>query len=426
MRRQRDHCSHAGRYGVADVANFLDLVWIHLLLVDARGFDDLKRILGDDLALLGLAARCTCRDVHVVERVLPQSSLGKLFHLTGPREWILVGQNDGDELRRMAGLVTPMALRVAVTLGLPDRLLDNGAAADELAVELSVSPVALELLLGHLVTLGVVEQTAVGYRTTEYGANLCVDAGNGMTNLLLHMDSAGGRAELAVVELAHSIATGEAAYPRRYGQDFWADLAEHPHLRDSFDRQMTQRFREQIPRIVAGFDWSRFATIVDVGGGRGTLLAAILTAHPKMHGHLVDLDATAAEAGNTFSAHNLDDRTDVTAGSFFDPLPAGADAYVLFDILHNWDDEHASRILARCVEAARPTGRILVIEAAGGMRANSEMDLVMLVYHGGRERRIDELRTLAAAHGLVLDTVTTLTDDRCLLEFQYQTTVAHS
>jgi hypothetical protein len=322
-------------------------------------------------------------------------------------------------IRRMAGLATPMALRVAVTLGLPDRLFGEGATADQLAAELTVSPVALGLLLSHLTTLGLVERTPTGYRTTEFGANLRADAGTGLTNTLLRLDSAAGRAELAFVELAHSIATGQAAYPRRYGQDFWADLDEHPELRESFDRQMTQRFREQIPQIAAGFEWSRFATIVDVGGGQGTLLAAILTAHPGTHGHLIDLDPTATDAGHMFSAHGLADRTDVTAGSFFDPLPTGADAYVLFDILHNWDDEHAHRILARCVEAAHPAGRVLVIEAAGGTRADSEMDLAMLVHHGSRDRHIDELRALAAPHGLVLDAVTPLIDHRCLLEFQF-------
>ncbi|TQM26360.1 methyltransferase [Nocardia bhagyanarayanae] len=326
--------------------------------------------------------------------------------------------NDAEKLRLMASLATPMALRVAVTLGLPDRLVGNGADASALAVELDVSPVALDLLLRHLTTLGVVERTSTGYRTTEFGANLCTDAGNGFTNILLHLDSAAGRAELAFVELAHSIATGRAAYPRRYGQDFWADLAENPYLRESFDRQMALRFQEQIPRLVAGFDWSRFSTIVDVGGGRGILLAAILKAHPRMHGHLVDLAPTATEARHTFTTRGLDDRTDVTAGSFFDTLPAGADAYLLSDILHDWDDEHAHRILARCVEAAHPTGRVLVIEPVGGRRASTEMDLSMLAIYGGRERRIEEFRTLAASHGLALETVTDLTDQRCLLEFR--------
>src|SRR5688572_22165651 len=144
-----------------------------------------------------------------------------------------------DSIRRMAGLATPMTLRVAVTLGLPDRLLGNGTSPEQLAAELDVSPVALDRLIKHLVTIGVAERTPDGYRTTAYGANLCADADNGLTDLL-HLDAAGGRAELAFVELAHSVSTGQAAYPHRYGQDFWADLSQHSQLRRSFDRQMTQ------------------------------------------------------------------------------------------------------------------------------------------------------------------------------------------
>jgi hypothetical protein len=316
----------------------------------------------------------------------------------------------------MAGLATPMALRVAVTLGLPDRLLGDGVAVDGLAAELGVDPLAFGLLLDHLAAVGIVERVSAGFRTTDFGANLCVGAGNDLINMLLDLESAGGRAELAFVELAHSIRTGQAAYPHRYGQDFWADLAEHPRLRESFDRQMTYRFRAQLPGIVAGVDWGRFATIVDVGGGGGGLLAAILAAHPQVHGHLVDLEPTAAQARRTFSAHGLD--AQVTAGSFFDPLPPGADAYILSDILHDWDDSHAHVILGRCVEAAAPTGRVLVIEPVGGRRAASEFNLAMLVQFGGRERRVDEFRSLAEAHGLVLDMVTDLTDQRCLLEFR--------
>jgi hypothetical protein len=288
-----------------------------------------------------------------------------------------MGRAAVDSIRRMAGLATPMTLRVAVTLGLPDRLLGDGAPADQLAAELTLSAVALERLLGHLVTLGVAERTSDGYRTTTYGANLCADAGNGLTDLL-HLDSAGGRAELAFVELAHSISTGRAAYPRRYGQDFWADLARHPRLRESFDRQMTTRFREQIPHIVENVGWSRFRTLVDVGGGHGTLLAAILAAHPGVRGHLVELEPTATEAARTFTAHGLGDRARVRPGSFFEPLPPGADAYLLCDVLHNWDDEHAHTILARCVEAAHSASRILIIEAVAGQLAASESDLVML------------------------------------------------
>lgn len=317
----------------------------------------------------------------------------------------------------MSGLITPMALRVAVTLGLPDRLFGDDATAEQLAPELDVSSLALDQLLAHLTTLGVLERTSAGYRTTEFGAHLRTHAGNGLNNLL-HMDSAAGRADLAFIDLIHSIRTGEAAYPVRYGQDFWGDLADQPHLRDAFDRQMTARIRHQIPQVVGAVDWSRFGTLVDVGGGHGSLLAAILTAHPRLRGHLVDLEPTAAEASRTFSAQGVADRAEVTAGSFFDPLPAGADAYLLFDILHDWDDEQAGRILARCVEAAGQDSRILVVEAIGGVHSSTEFDLVMLVHFGSRERTLAELENLAEPHGLALVSVTQVSDQRSMLEFR--------
>lgn len=315
---------------------------------------------------------------------------------------------DTAAIRRMAGLATPMALRVAATLDLPGRLAAGGATGP-LAAELGVSPVALDLLLNHLTTLGCFERTADGHRTTAFGAKI----GAGLTGVLLDMNAAGGRAELAFTELLHSVTTGEGGYARRYGQDFWADLAEHPPLRESFDRQMAFRFRGEVTRIVGGFDWGRFASVVDVGGGEGELLAGILAAHPGTRGRLVELEPTA-----TGAARLLGDRAEVIAGSFFDPLPAGADAYVLCDILHDWDDEHAHRILARCVEAMPATGRLLVVEPVGGRQANTESDLAMLVIFGGRERRVEEFETLAAAHGLVLGSVTDVTHQRCLLEFR--------
>ncbi|WP_406638778.1 methyltransferase [Amycolatopsis sp. WGS_07] len=324
--------------------------------------------------------------------------------------------DDVNHLLRAASLATPMALRVAVTLGLPDRLRAPGTV-DDVAAELDLSPIALDVLLGHLVTLGVVERAGDSYLTTAYGANLCADNENGLANLL-HLDRAAGRAELAFVELAHSVRTGEAAYSRRYGKDFWTDLSEQPHLRQSFDRQMITRFRTEIPQVLAGIDWSAFDTVVDVGGGRGDLLAAILEANPKLRAQLIDLEPTATEARAAFASRGLADRVTVHGGSFFDPLPSGADAYVLVDILHNWDDANARRVLERCAEAAGSSGRILAIEAVSGIHARTEMDLVMLVHFGGRERRVEEFRTLAESAGLKLESAAPLTDQRGLLEFR--------
>ena len=313
----------------------------------------------------------------------------------------------------MSDLVTPMTLRVAVTLGLPERLADEPATARALAPELGVDPLTLDLLLANLTTLGVVERTETGYRTTEFGALLREDAGNGLHNFL-HHDTAAGRADLAFTDLLHSVRTGEAAYPQRYGRDFWTDLDEQPHLRAAFDRQMTWRIQQSIPRFVEAVDWSRFATIVDVGGGPGDLLAAVLAAHPGVSGHLVDLEVGPAQR----NFERLGGRAIATAGSFFDPLPTGGDAYVLFDVLHNWDDEHAHRVLARVVEAMPAEGRLIVVESIRGMGASSGMNLVMLVHFGGRERSVEEYVNLAEPLGLGLEAVSEVTDARCALEFR--------
>jgi len=120
-----------------------------------------------------------------------------------------------------------MALRVAVTLGIPARLRGDGDTVENLARELAVSPVGLELLLAQLATIGVVERTDAAYRTTAFGTPLCPDVDPWLTTLL-DATTAAGRSELAFVEMAHSVATGQEAYSRRYGQDFWTDATEHP------------------------------------------------------------------------------------------------------------------------------------------------------------------------------------------------------
>ncbi len=148
------------------------------------------------------------------------------------------------------------------------------------------------------------------------------------------------------------------------------------------------------------------------------MLAAILETTPHLRAHLVDLEPTASEARTTFAGRGLADRVEVRGGSFFDPLPAKADAYLLVDILHNWDDENARRILTRCAEAAGRSARILAIEAVSGIHASTEMDLVMLVHFGGRERRVEEFRALASSAGLVLASAAPLTSQRGLLEFR--------
>lgn len=317
-------------------------------------------------------------------------------------------------LRELASLATPMSLRVAATLRLADRITDTGTTADDLAATTDTEPRALTRVLDHLVAVGVLCRTDNRYQVTELGSQLRDD------NILDELDvtSAIGHAQLAFVELPHAVATGSAAYPRRYGRDFWADLAATPELGQSFDTKMARRFRDHAPRIARDFDWHRFQTVADIGGGQGTVLSAILTTHPDLQGHLVDLAPTAARAATQFATAGLADRVRITTGSFFDPLPTGADAYILSDILHDWDDEHAHQILARCADAAGPDGTVVLIEPVRGQGAGTELDLSMLIFFGSYERTIDELTELAAAHHLRLATTTPIAPDRTLLEFR--------
>jgi hypothetical protein len=313
----------------------------------------------------------------------------------------------------MADLATPMSIRVAATLSLVERAGNTGATAEQLASETGTSPPALRCLLDHLVTIGVFELEAGRYRPTDLGAQMREDAPEGVKPLL-DINSAGGRADLAFVELLGTITTGAPAYVHRYGRDFWTDLDTRPELRRSFDVQMNWRFQVQAPQIAERFDWSRFSEILDVGGGDGTVLAAILHAHPNLRGRVLDLTAVATDR---FTAAGLDDRASVVSGSFFDPLPTGADAFLLSDILHNWDDDHVRTILAGCRRAAAPDGTVVVIETVRGQSAETAMDLFMLMCFGGRERSVDELAGLAAGCGLVLRGWGPVAEGRTALEF---------
>ena len=311
-----------------------------------------------------------------------------------------------------------MSIRVAATLGLVERAGSAGATAAQLAAETGTFAPALRRMLDHLVAVGVFELDAGSgrYRATALGAQLSADAPEG-TKPLFDINCAGGRAELAFVELLETITTGAAAYPRRYGREFWADLDAEPRLRRSFDAQMNWRYQAQAPQLAERFDWSRFADILDVGGGDGLVLAEILRVHPGVRGRVLELAPSAAAAADRFAAAGLDDRAGAVSGSFFDPLPVGADVYVLSDILHDWDDDHASKILTGCRRAAAPHGTVVVIESMLGQGVGTDMDLFMLMCFGGKERTVDELTELAAGCGLVRRGSGPVSEGRTALEF---------
>jgi 2,7-dihydroxy-5-methyl-1-naphthoate 7-O-methyltransferase len=313
------------------------------------------------------------------------------------------------QLFGMADVFTPMAVRVAATLRLADHVAAGVQTVDALAERTNTDSDALRRLLGHLVTVGVFTTDPGGrYELTGLGSQLRDDH-PGRGRAWLDIEGAIGRADLAALGLLDTVRTGEAAYPAVFGSGFWEDIAASPTLSRSFDALMGFQSAEVAAGVVADYDWAPFSHVVDVGGGNGTLLAAILGSHQHLSGTLVDLPGPADAARKVFAEAGLVDRSRVAPGSFFDQLPVGADVYILCGVIHDWNDDRAVGILRRCAEAAGPTGTVLVVEAlldgTADSAAATAMDLRLLAYFGGRERTLEDLAALGAAAGLSVTTV---------------------
>jgi precorrin-6B methylase 2 len=151
--------------------------------------------------------------------------------------------------------------------------------------------------------------------------------------------------------------------------------------------------------IIGG--WESVRTVVDVGGGTGAMLAEILRTRPKLQGILVDLPKTVARAAEIFEAAGVTERATTVGQSFFDPLPAEADLYLLRGILNDWPDREAIAILRRCAEAARPTGRVVVLKSVGPDDVSSGLSIEMVLV-GGKHRTVTEFREFAQQAGLVV------------------------
>jgi SAM-dependent methyltransferase len=216
----------------------------------------------------------------------------------------------------------------------------------------------------------------------------------------LDLDSIGGRMAHTWGTLLTYVRTGAPAYKERFGLPFWEDLAAHPHIAADFDA-LIGPVGHGVPAvdsdIVGG--WESVRTVVDVGGGTGAMLAEILRTWPYLEGTLVDLAPTVARTPTLFEEAGVADRVTVVGQTFFDPLPAGADLYLLRVVLNDWPDQEATAILRRCAEAAGPRGQVLILK---GMRANEaprSLEIEMLLV-GGRQRTVDEFRGLALRAGL--------------------------
>jgi O-methyltransferase domain/Dimerisation domain len=312
-------------------------------------------------------------------------------------------------LRRLVnGYQVTQAIHVAATLGIADLLRDGPRSSDELAAATDSHAPSLHRVLRALASVGVLHEADDGrFALTELGEGLRSDAAEPVGGWAAYVGSpAHFRAWGA---LLHTVRTGENAFQSVHGADVWAFRAAHPEDGAIFDRAMTDTSRRANRQLIEAYDFGRFERVVDVGGGHGALLAGVLAAHPALRGVLFDQPHVVADAAPVLEAAGVSDRCEVVAGSFFDAVPPGGDAYVLKAIVHDWEDDEAVRILRAVRAAAGDGGVALVVERElGAPNENPDAklsDLNMMVGPGGRERTREELGALFATAGFTLERV---------------------
>lgn len=321
----------------------------------------------------------------------------------------MTASNPEVELRRLLnGYRVTQAIHVAATLGIADLLKDGPRHSDDLAVATHTHPGALYRVLRALAAVGVFHEDAERrFSLSLLGQCLRSDAAQPVGSYAIlvgrpHQWRAWG-------DLLHSVRTGENAYRHVHGVDLWEYITEHPEEGTIFDRAMTANSHGITEAVVAAYDFSPFGRVVDVGGGQGRLLAAILAAHQAMRGVLLDRPEVVVHARPVLEAASVASRCEVVGGNFFEAVPTGGDAYVLKLILHDWDDAASLGVLAACRRACGRQARLLVMErvvAPPNEGAESKIsDLNMLVSPGGQERTREEFAALLAAAGFRLERV---------------------
>jgi hypothetical protein len=300
-----------------------------------------------------------------------------------------------DRLARLAdGYLVTQLLHVAVALGVPDALAAGPRSARDLARELGAVPGALHRVLRGLAAEEVLDELPDGrFALTDTGRLLCTGVPGSLCDWVAMR---GGLYAGAAAGLLAAVREGGTPFEAVHGRPFFEHLSAEPARLATFQAAMANRSAREARAVVAAYDLTGCSSVVDVGGGRGTLLRAVRERVPGADVVLFDLPEVVA--GSDLPA---------VGGDFLVEVPGGADVYLLSRVLHDWDDDVAQRLLCTCRAAMRPDSVLLVVEAVLPERAPDDpaavrMDLHMLLLLPGRERAVAEYADLCAAAGLRL------------------------
>ena len=292
-------------------------------------------------------------------------------------------------------------IQVAVALGVADELTDGPQLAESLALKVRAEPQMLLRLCRALAAFGIFEVDAEGrIGQSSHSDSLRKDAVPTLYYAARYWTSPHHNGAWASLE--HAVRTGGSAFEEAYHMPMFDYLNLHPDEAEVFNLFMQHGFEDRQRAVANAYDFTGVRTIVDVGGGNGALLAAILGRYPEVRGVLFDQEAVVAGAGRTLGT--LMDRVDVQAGNFFEEVPPGGEVYLLSAVLHDWSDEQCLSILARTRAAMGPQKRLLVIDRVMGEPgplnpADYLIDITMMVNHRGRERTREEFTSLFRRSG---------------------------
>ncbi|TPK66322.1 ubiquinone/menaquinone biosynthesis protein [Mesorhizobium sp. B2-4-19] len=312
--------------------------------------------------------------------------------------------NPTQQIMRLGfGFAVSQALRVIIELGIPDLLAVNGQSVDQLAAASQSDAGALYRVMRLLAPEGVFQEVSPRhFELTDIGAALRSDR-PGPRDFVRMINS---EPYLAFEQLLHSVRTGKPAFDKVFGSPRFDWLSQHPEQAALFQHAMVALSQGNNEDVADAYDFKQFTRVVDVGGGHGQLLSAILARNPHLNGVLFDLHSGVAAARQ--SAGGDLPRTEFVAGDFFERIPAG-DVYVIKKVVHDWDDGHAAVILRNCRKAMLPNGKVLVAETLvpPGDEPNQikGIDVVMLAVTGGLERTKAQFAGLFDAAGLRLERV---------------------
>jgi O-methyltransferase len=305
------------------------------------------------------------------------------------------------------------SLHTAAELRIADLVACEPRSAEELAVAAEVRPDPLRRILRVLVAHGVFAERKDGRFEQNELSELLREGGRASLRPSVLLHASGARWALWP-HMLHTVRTGETAFSKAHGVEIFDYLATHEEDARLFNNTMSQGSAVLAEEIVAGYDFGRFQTIVDVGGGHGLLLARLLEAVPGARGVLFDLPEVIEGARAALAARGLVDRCALVGGSFFDAVPAG-EGYVMKWILHDWDDAACHNILRNIRSVIPHGGRVVVVDRLipervtddASIRVNLLMDLTMLMTHKGRERTENEFRQMFEQTGFALASVRT-------------------